>query len=79
MFYGIKQLEGYDIFLTLLIATYSQHLLSEIIFVLFYIFDLLIFRVIVLAVVMYILKLLRFLLLCHKCMFLVKTYFICQI
>ena len=38
-FYGVKQLEGYDIFLTLLIATYSCCLLSEIIFVLYYIID----------------------------------------
>ena len=34
--YGVKQLEGYSIFFILLIAT-SRHLLSEIIFVLFYI------------------------------------------
>ena len=32
-FYGVKQLEGYGIFLILLIATYSQHLLLVIIFV----------------------------------------------
>ena len=78
-FYGVKQLEGYGIFLTLLIATYSQHLLLEIIFVLLFITDLLISRVIVLVVIMYILNLLRFLLLSRKCTFLVKTYFICHI
>ena len=33
IFYGVKQLEGYGIFLTLLIATNSQHLLLVIIFV----------------------------------------------
>ena len=42
-FYCVKQLEHYGIFLTLLIVTYSRHLLSEIIFVSFYIIDLLIF------------------------------------
>ena len=72
-FYGVKQLEDYSIFLTLLIATYTQHLLSEKIFVLFYIIGLLISRVIVLVVVMYILNLFRFLLLSRKCTFLVKT------
>ena len=35
--YGVKQLKDYSIFLILLIATYFRHLLSEIIFVLFYI------------------------------------------
>ena len=54
-FYGVKQLERYGIFLILLIATYSQHLFLEIIFVLFYIIDLLIFCLIFLVVVMYIL------------------------
>ena len=78
-FYGLKQLEGYGIFLTRLIATYFRRLLSEIICVLFYIIELLIFRVIVLVVIMYILNLFHFLLLCRKCTFSVKTYFICQI
>ena len=78
-FYSVKQLEGYGIFLTLLIATYSQHLLLEIIFVLLFITNLLISRVIVLVVIMNILNLLRFLLLSRKCTFLVKTYFICHI
>ena len=45
--YDVKQLEVYGIFLTLLLATYSRHLISEIIFVPFYIIDLLIFRMIV--------------------------------
>ena len=73
-FYGVKQLEGYGIFLILLIATYSQHLLLVIIFVLLFITDLLISRVIVLVVIMYMLNLLRFLLLGRKCTFLIKTY-----
>ena len=50
-FYSVKQLEGYGIFLTLLIATYSQHLLLEIIYVLLFITDLLISRGIVLVVI----------------------------
>ena len=78
-FHGVKQLEGYGIFLTLLIATYSQHLLLEIIFFLLFITDLLISRVIILVVITNILNLLRFLLLSRKCTFLVKTYFICHI
>ena len=78
-FYGVKQLDGYNIFLTLLIATYSRCLLSEMIFVQFYIIDFLIFCVIVLVVVIYILNLFRFLLLYRKCTFLAKIYFICQI
>ena len=48
-------------------------------FVLLFITDLLISRVIVLVVIKYILNLLRFLLLGRKCMFLVKIYFICHI
>ena len=77
-FYGVKQLEGYGIFLTQLIVTYSQHLHLVIMFVLLILTDLLISRVIVLVVIMYILNLLRFLLLSRKCTFLVKTYFICH-
>ena len=73
-FYGVKQLESFGIFLTLLIATYFRHLLAEMIFVLFYSTVLLIFHVIVLVVVMYILNLFRFLLLSHKSMFLVKSH-----
>ena len=70
----------WHIFLILLIATYSRHLLSEIIFVLFYLIDFLISRVIVLAVVIKVhIKFDSFLAAVSQMHVLEKTYFICQI